>query len=124
MRLRNPIVENKYNLTVKDCKNAVVLNRDKVCEPTFWRNNVIGAWCLSGETHFYGSGFWLGIYDNTDRVNIHFTAYGGMCNYIFNKFYSNDMECIADLEIQEMFLKVFNGLLDEGIIGIEGVKMG
>ena len=39
--MRKPKVKNKYNLTYKDLSRLKVLNRDKICEPLFWRNNVI-----------------------------------------------------------------------------------
>ena len=127
-----PRVENKYNLTMKDCKKLIIKDRSKICEPIFWRNNVIGAWCISGNTarnHMdeeYGTfnEFWIGVYDEdakayANKVRIYFTAYGGMYSYNFNNFYDyEEIENYHDFKVQELFLEKINLLLDEGILGL------
>lgn len=45
--MKKPKIENKYNLTTKKIRQLKVRNESKVCEPLFWRNNVINAWCIS-----------------------------------------------------------------------------
>lgn len=47
---RKPNVKNKYKLTISKIKKLKVGNREKICKPLFWRNEVIGAWCISGTT--------------------------------------------------------------------------
>lgn len=66
--MRNPKVENKHNLKPKDICRAVILNEERLHHSPFWRNNVVGAWCLSGgagEGYFGGSidSYWIGFYD-------------------------------------------------------------
>ena len=131
--MRKPTVKNKYNLTMKDCRHLAVKDRSKICEPLFWRNDVINAWCISGSTaknskdDEYGcyNEFWLGIYDEdakayAGKVKVQFSAYGGMCHYNFNKFYDySKIENEVDLEVQEMFLEKINVLLDEGILEVQ-----
>ena len=47
-----------------------------------------------------------------------------MCNYIFDTFYNlEDIENLADLEIQEKLLDRMNWLLDEGIVKIDGPEI-
>ena len=41
--MRNPKVENKYNLKPKDICRAVILNEERLHHSPFWRNNVVGA---------------------------------------------------------------------------------
>lgn len=130
--MRKPKVKNKYNLTMATVKKLKVINKDAICEPRFWRNNVIGAWCLSGNTvkcqadEEFGtySSFWIGIYDEdakayAGKVRVSFDAYGGMCSYNFKNFYDfSEIEHLIDLEIQEKFLKEINYLLDKQILAI------
>lgn len=131
--MRKPTVKNKYNLTMKDCRHLAVKDRSKICEPLFWRNNVVNAWCISGSTaksakedkYCCYDEFWLGVYDEdakvyAGKVKVEFSAYGGMCNYNFNKFYDyKKIENETDLEVQEMFLEKINMLLDEGILEVQ-----
>lgn len=119
-------VPNKYNLTMEDLKKHLVLkDRSKVGEPRFWRNNVINAYCISVSAGPYLSAdsFWLGIHDklyNGKIVRCYFDSFGGMCSYDFEKFYDpSDIENQYDLEIQEKALEILNGLIDDGILGIE-----
>lgn len=129
---RFPKVENKYNLTISKIKKLKVGDRNKICEPLFWRNNVINAWCISGSA---GSAkdrefatdneFWIGIYDidaksYAGKFRFTFSTYGGMCGYNFNKFFEpSDIENDLDLEIQEKFLNTINNLIDKGILRME-----
>ena len=66
--MRKPRVENKYNLKPKDIQKAIVLDYDRLHKEPFWRNDVVGAWCLSGGSGkgYYGgfmNSFWIGFYD-------------------------------------------------------------
>lgn len=130
--MRKPTVENKYNLTPASATNLKV-NRDKVNESFFWRNNVVHAWCISGTTakcakdHEFGTynSFWLGVYDeeckeHTSPIELKFTAYGGMYGYVFDTFYDfSTIKCEIDLEIQEKFLAKINQLIDQGVFSIK-----
>ena len=126
---RKPRVPNKYNLTVKDLKHLVVVDKSKICEPLFWRNNVIDAWCITGATKefkhdCYDDEFWIGIYDDTaksyaGKVRVCFSSHGGMCDYKFKKFYNfSEIENELDLQIQELFLEKINYLIDNKILEV------
>ena len=126
--MREPTVPNIYNLTVPIIRQLRV-DRSKVGEPWFWRNNVISAWCLSGSTAKCAADdefgtcdeYWLGVYDEdakayAGKIRVSFSAYGGMCGYNFKEFYNpKDIENELDLEIQEKFLKVMNDLIERGV---------
>ncbi len=124
-KFREPKVKNKYNLKVADLRKLVVLKPECICEPLFWRNSVIDAWCLSGEVGSIPGtevSYWLGIYDENARAykgktRVSFSSFGGMCGYNFNVFFKeSDIETIQDLEMQEQFMDKINYLLDNGIL--------
>ena len=126
--MREPKVVNKYNLTPATIP-LLTVNREKVNGTYFWRNDVVHAWCISGNTakcaadHEFGTynSFWLGVYDeeseeHTTTIELRFTAYGGMCSYVFDTFYDfSTIEHEIDLEIQEKFLAKINELIDNGV---------
>lgn len=127
--MRKPKVENKYNLTIQQCRNLKVRNRDKISEPLFWRNNVISAWCISEnvgskaeQKYCDDSSYWIGIYDGDANLDagefkFNFSTYGGMCGYNFKEFFKNEeIETDQDLRLQEAFLSKINYLIDEGIL--------
>lgn len=127
--MRKPKVENKYNLKPKDIEKAVILDYDRLCQPPFWRNNVVQAWCLSGGSGkgLYGdwiNSFWLGFYDKNakyyaGKIRLDCTAMEEMCSYNFKSFFnSKEIESEVDLELQEKLLERINWLIDEGIIAI------
>lgn len=121
---RNKDIKNKYKLTPRVLETYIVGDRTEVCEPLFWRNNVINAWCISKEIG--GDEFWIGIYDdiiyNEDSLPVgqfrfDFYSYGGMCKYEFKKFFNlSEIENEDDLRIQEAFIEKINLLIDKGII--------
>lgn len=126
--MRNPEVQNKYNLT-RAMIPKLIVDRSKITQAPFWRNDVVHAWCLSGTTAKnskdieFGTEneYWLGVYDEdapayAGKVRCDFTAYGGMCGYTFRKFFNpKEIENELDLLIQEKFISVMNQLLDEGV---------
>lgn len=127
--MRQPKVSNKYKLTMEDVKNLKIKDRSKVCEPLFWRNESMGAWCISRDTikdnkdSKYGtySDFWIGIHDKDSiekrKLDINVSALGGMCNYNFNHFFDESaIDNEMDLEIQEKLLETINKLIDMGIL--------
>lgn len=124
--MREPRVKNRYNLTVDCIKSLKVIDYSKIGEPLFWRNNSINAWCMSGNTmrshedSRFGSysSYWIAIKDDEPtRVDIKFSAYGGMCDYEFNEFYNKSfIQNDIDLRIQESALETINRLIDEGIL--------
>lgn len=130
--MRKPKVENKYNLTPAIIRKLKV-NRDKINENYFWRNDVISAWCLSENTSTCDKDYefctyneyWLGVYDEdaksyAGKIRVNFHAYGGMCSYNFKKFFNaQEIENDDDLKIQEMFIKKINELIDEGVFYFE-----
>lgn len=127
--MRKTRVENKYNLTPNSVMRLKV-NREKVNESFFWRNNLINAWCISGNTakeadeHKFGTynSFLLYIFDKDsqafpDQIILSFYEYGELSFYMFDKFYDfSTIKQESDLEIQEMFLEKINHLIDEGVL--------
>lgn len=126
--MRKPNVKNKYHLNIRMIKQLRVGDRSKLSSPLFWRNNVIDAWCISKvvdpENEQWGdeTSFWIGIYDENAKAypgkfRFSFETYGGMCSYKFTEFFrSEDIDCEADLAVQEQFLETINHLIDEGIL--------
>lgn len=130
--MRKPRIKNKYNLVPKDITKAIILDYDRLHKPPFWRNNNIDAWCIydntaksSGDSEFgtYND-YWIGFYDDGARayagkIRLQCSAYGGMCNYNFKKFFDyREIEHEIDLEIQEKLLERINWMIDEKIIKI------
>ena len=100
--MRQPTVENKYDLTMAKIRKLKITDRSQIGKPLFWRNDVIGAWCIVG------------------KLRVHLTSYGGMCGYKFNQFFrEKDIENDNDLLIQEKFLSKINELIDLGILSQE-----
>ena len=95
--MRKPKVENRYNLKPKDIQRAVILDRNRLQQEPFWRNNVINAWCLSGgcgKDYFGGfdSEYWIGFYDEdaksyAGKIKLNMYCVGGMCSYNPSKFF-------------------------------------
>lgn len=129
--IKTPTVENKYNLTMADVKNLRIADRSKIRKPLFWRNEGIGAWCISENTiksdedSLYGTynDFWIGIFDEDrpkkTKLSVSLSSYGGMCGYNITGFFNeNEIENDMDREIQEKLLSKINMLIDEGILDI------
>lgn len=128
--MREPKVENKYNLKPKDIQNMIILDRERLHQKPFWRNDVISAWCLSGGCGkgYYGdyiNSYWIGFYDEdaksyAGKIRLSCSSYEGMCNYNFKKFFDyKEIGNEIDLELQEKLLKTINWLLDENILGVK-----
>lgn len=126
--MRKPKVKNKYNLKPKDIQKATILDFERLKQPPFWRNNVIGAWCLSDGTgkglHGYIDSYWIGFYDNdakayAGKIRLSCTSYEDMCGYDFKKFFDyREIENEFDLELQEKLLDRINWLIDENIVSL------
>ncbi len=129
--LREPTIENKYNLTFSDIKKLKVKNRSKIGEPLLKRNDIIDAWCVSETTAKtkddvnFGSynDYFIAIDDDhnatENKVKVCCSSYGGMCGYEFNTFFDeSEIENAYDLEIQEKLLAKVNELIDIGILEI------
>lgn len=104
-----------------------IVDESKLCEPLFWRNNSINAWCITrsigtkaDRKYCTDNEIWLGIYDKPyyrQKIHLHITCWGGMGKYIFKDFYDmSKIESEQDLEIHEETLKLLNMLIDEGIV--------
>ena len=128
--MREPKVKNKYNLKPKDIQNATVLDFERLKQPPFWRNDVVGAWCLSGGAGkgLYGSwedSYWIGFYDKdaksyAGKIRLSCSSHEDMCGYNFKKFFDyKEIENEADLKLQEKLLDRINWLIDEKIIEIK-----
>ena len=126
--MRQPKVENKYNLTPYSI-TQLKINRNKVNENYFWRSKSAKSWYLSGNTaknptdyHYrFFNEYWLEIYDEdisstASQIKLFFLHRSGMQDYVFDSFYDfSTIEKEMDLEIQEKFLEKINFLIDEGV---------
>lgn len=131
--MRKPKVENKYNLQPKDITNAIVIDRERLKQEPFWRNNVIQAYCLSegvGKGYYGGSmsNYWIGFYDENaktyaGKIRLTCSCHEDMCSYNFKKFFDySEIEYEIDLELQEKLLARLNWLIDEGIVALNKNK--
>jgi len=124
-------VKNKYSLKPSDINKLIILDRSKIKEPLFWRNDIIGAWCISksignskDRQFCTDNSVWIGVYDEDaksykNKVRYNCTSYGGMCSYNFKKFFdSKDIENEYDLKSQEFLLETINTLLDLKILSL------
>lgn len=128
--MRKPNVKNKYNLKPKDIQRADILDYERLKQSPFWRNDVIGAWCLSGGCGkgFFGdyiNTYWIGFYDNdakycAGKIRLDCASYEDMCGYEFKNFFDYaEIDTELDLELQEKLLDRINWLIDEKIIEIK-----
>ena len=122
---------NKYALTPKLVRRLVP-DRAKITEKPFWRNDVIDAWCISGNTakssddEIYGSydEYWLGVYDTdakayAGKVRFYFTCWGGMGSYNITSFLNpKEIQNSDDLMVQVKFLTVINSLIENGTLSL------
>ena len=122
--MRKPRIENKYNLKPKDIENAEVLDRGRLKEEPFWRNDVVKAWCLSEwvgdeEDRMFNSEneYTICFYDSGE-IKLFCTCMG-LFTYNFKTFFDpGKMESINDLILQEKLLNRLNWLIDERIVRI------
>lgn len=122
--MRKPRVENKYNLKPKDIECAEVLDRDRLKEKPFWRNDALMAWCLSEwigdeEDRKFDSGneYHIAFYDSGE-IEL-FRACMSVISYDFKTFFNpNEIDHENDLILQEKLLDRLNWLIDERIVRI------
>lgn len=122
--MRKPRIENKYNLKPKDIERAVVLDRNRLKEKPFRRNDVVKAWCLSAwigdeEDRKYGTGNWYQItFCDSGEIKLLCTCMK-MLSYNFKIFFNpNEIDHENDLILQEKLLDRLNWLIDERIVRI------
>lgn len=122
--MRKPRVENKYNLKPKDIERAEVLDRDRLKEEPFWRNDVVKAWCLSewigdkeDRKFCTGNEFRILFYDS-GKIELFCTCME-LLSYNFKTFFNpNEIDHENDLILQEKLLDRLNWLIDERIVRI------
>lgn len=127
--MRSPRVKNKYNLKPNDIKKAIIIDKERLMQPPFWRNDIINAWCLSDGAgkgvYGYFDTYWIGFYDKdakayAGKIRLECTSYEDMCGYNFKNFFDyKEIENETDLELQEKLLDRINWLIDEKIIEIK-----
>ena len=126
--MRRPRIENKYNLKPKDIERAIILDRERLKEEPFWRNDALKAWCLSwcisewvddeeGRTLNSRNEYTIVFYDSGE-IKLFCTCMG-LFAYNFKTFFDpGKMETINDLILQEKLLDRLNWLIDERIVKI------
>lgn len=121
-------VPNKYKLKVKDIKKLKILDWDKL-KKKCWHNEAMKAtgswWChlegcqTEGKPYNDEDEFWIGFREDDNKVDCHFTSYGGMCGYNFDKFYTEgDYENDFDIGVQVNALRWLNMMIDAGILAV------
>lgn len=120
-------VPNKHKLTPKDIKRLKILDWDRL-KKACWHNDAMLSgswWChlegcqLEGKRYNDEDEFWIGFRENDNKVDFHFSCYGGMCAYKFDKFYdANDYENDFDIGVQVNAIRWLNVMLDEKILGL------
>lgn len=120
--MRKPRVENKYNLKPKDIERAEVLDRERLKEKPFRRNEVVKAWCLSewvgdeeDRKFFTGNVYRILFYDSGE-IKLHCTCME-ILSYNFKTFFNaKEIDHENDLVLQENLLNRLNWLIDEKIV--------
>lgn len=122
--MREPRIKNKYNLKPKDIEHAEVLDRKRLKEKPFRRNEVIKAWCLSEwiggeEDRRFCTGNWYQIsFCDSGEIKLLCTCME-MLSYNFKTFFNpNEIDHENDLILQEKLLNRLNWLIDERIVRI------
>ncbi len=121
---KNP---NKYGLKPSDIKKLKILDWEKLKTKTWYNSAKKDSgnwWCKLIGCNVTGNyndedEFWIGFNVDNDKIDYHFTSYGGMCGYEFDEFY--DGKCIEnkyDMQVQANTIHWLNDLLDEKILGV------
>lgn len=117
---------NKYNITPKGIKKLRILDWEKLKKHT-WHNNAMlpgNWWCHLEGANIGGryddeDEFWIGFNEDNGEIDYHFSSYGGMCGYKFDKFYNlEDIGNIYDMHVQVNAIKWFNEMIDREILGV------
>ena len=119
---------NKYNLTPKSIKKLKILDWDKLKKKT-WKNDAMtnGTWfCHLEGCQYSGSKkfddedeFWIGFREDDNKIDCHFTSYGGMCGYNITEIYDkNQIDNSMDLNVQINAICWLNQMIDEKILSI------
>ncbi len=117
---------NKYNLTPKNIKKLKILDWERLKKRT-WHNDAMLSgnwWCHLEGSNLNGDyddedEFWIGFNEANNKIDCHFTSYGGMCHYRFNEFYKAcDIENKYDMNIQVNTIRWLNKMIDDGILEI------
>ena len=119
---------NKHNLTIKSIKNLVIVDWKRLKEKT-WHNEATektGSWWChiegcnkDGQPYNEEDEFWIGFREDDNKIDCHFSSYGGMCGYTFDKFYAaKDIENEYDMQIQVNAIRWLNNMIDNGILAL------
>ncbi len=120
--MRKPRVENKYNLKPKDIERAEILNRERLKEKPFRRNDVVKAWSLSewigdeADRKFCTGNEYRILFYDSGKIKLSCTCME-LLSYNFKTFFDpNEIDHENDLILQEKLLNRFNWLIDERIV--------
>ena len=118
---------NKYNIKPTDIPNLKILDWEGIKRYT-WPNEAMknsGDWwchlegCQLDGKYNDESEFWIGFNKKDDTIKYNFTAYGGMCKYLFEEFYDHaSIDTKYDLQVQVNAIRFITMLLDKNILGL------
>jgi hypothetical protein len=124
---------NKYKLTPKSITKLVIMDWERLKEKT-WQNEAMtnGTWYChlegcqepnSNKNFNDEDEFWIGFREDDNKVDFHFTCYGGMCGYEFEKFYDmKEIENWMDLNVQVNTIRWLTSMIDDGILAIKKAR--
>lgn len=114
---------NKYNLTPENIKTLKILDWPRLKQHA-WHNQAMDTgnwWCHlegcnpKGKPYSDYDEFWIGFNERDGKIDCHFSAMEGMCNYVFSEFYT-ETENKFDLQVQVNAIQYLNMLLDKKIL--------
>lgn len=117
---------NYHNLKFSDLKNLRVIDKTKIKEPLFHRNNVTSTWMIAETTVKSKQDIMYGTYNEYQiqvsddyEISVSCNTYGGMSGYVFEEFFNTaDISCKIDLEIQKKLIGKINFLIDNDIFEV------
>ena len=118
---------NKHNLTPKNIKKLKILDWDRLKKET-WLNKAMtnGTWwchlegCNLSGRYDDEDEFWIGFNEDNSTIDCHFSCYGGMCWYKFDKFYrAQEISNQFDMNVQVNTIRWLNKLIDSGILAAD-----
>ena len=118
---------NKYNLTIAKIKKLVIVDWDKLKTLT-WHNPAMkrtGSWwchlegCQTSGRIDDEDEFWIGFREEDNKIDCHFSSYGGMCGYTFKTFYNMaEIENDLDFNVQVNAIAWLNKMIDDKILAL------
>ena len=118
---------NKYKLTPTNIKKLKILDWEKLKSKTWYNNAMLNGnwWChlegcqKDGQQYNDEDEFWIGFNEDNNKIDCTFSCHGGMCHYLFEKFYdAKEIENKFDMMVQVNAIRWLNEMIDDGILEV------